>query len=156
LSTVADTVIRRAGDDDVPALVQLRRAWLEEDEGRRDDPDFENRFAAWYLDEAPRRAVWLAEVEGRPVGMVNLIVVNRMPAPGHAVSRWGHLSNAYVLARYRNRGVGRLLLDALLRYAIEENLARVVLRPSIRSIPFYRRAGFASADMLMIRVLAAD
>jgi GNAT superfamily N-acetyltransferase len=54
-----------------------------------------------------------------------------------------------VLAGYRDRGVGRLLLDALLDHARREGYARVVLSPSPRSVPFYERAGFGPADMLL-------
>ncbi len=152
---MADTVIRRAGDDDIPAMARLRRRWLEEEDGPCTDPDFESRFAAWYRDESTRRVTWLAEVDGRPVGSMNLGVVNRMPAPGRPASRWGYLSNAFVLAPYRNRGVGRLLLASLLGYAADEGFIRVVLRPSPRSVPFYERAGFVAAQMLMVRVLPA-
>jgi GNAT superfamily N-acetyltransferase len=156
LLNVGDTVIRRAGDDDVTAIARLRRAWVEEDDGPCGDPDFEDRFAAWYRDESPRRTTWLAETDGDLVGMMNLAVFARMPAPGRPPGRWGYLSNAFVLARYRNRGVGRQLLDALLAEAAELSLARVVLRPSPRSVPFYARAGFGTADMLMVRVLDAS
>ncbi|TMM35535.1 MAG: GNAT family N-acetyltransferase [Actinobacteria bacterium] len=152
---VTDTVIRRAGDDDIPALARLRRSWLEEEEGPHPDPDFEHRFAAWYLDESPRRVTWLAEAGGGPVGTMNLAVVTRMPAPGRTPRRWGYLNNAFVLAAHRNRAVGRQLLDALLGYATDEGLARVVLRPSVRSVPFYGRAGFVPAQMLMVRMVHA-
>jgi len=36
------------------------------------------------------------------------------------------------------------------RYARQHHLARVVLSPSERSIPFYQRAGFGPADILMV------
>ena len=86
---------------------------------------------------------------------MNLAVVTRMPAPGRTPRRWGYLNNAFVLAAHRNRAVGRQLLDALLGYATDEGLARVVLRPSVRSVPFYGRAGFVPAQMLMVRMLHA-
>ena len=53
---------------------------------------------------------------------------------------WGYLANAFVLAAHRDRGIGSLLLRALLAYADEQRYVRVVLRPSQRAIPFYRRA----------------
>ncbi len=73
-----------------------------------------------------------------------------MPRPGRRPSRWGYLGNAFVLAVYRNQGIGRQLLDAVLGYAGQNGFARVVLSPSERSIPFYRRAGFGPADALML------
>jgi GNAT superfamily N-acetyltransferase len=105
--------------------------------------------------EAPRRITWLAEADGRAVGMMNLTVFERMPRPGRPPSRWGYLGNAFVLAAYRNQGVGRKLIDALLHYADDNGLARVVLSPSGRSIPFYERAGFGPADALLLRMLRA-
>jgi GNAT superfamily N-acetyltransferase len=141
--------VRLAGAGDIPALARLRRAWTEEGGAAGDDPGFEERFAAWCAAEAGRRLTWIAEVDGAPVGMVNLAVFERMPRPGVATSRWGYLANAFVSAGYRDRGVGRLLLDALLDHARREGYARVVLSPSPRSVPFYQRAGFGPADMLL-------
>jgi GNAT superfamily N-acetyltransferase len=82
--------------------------------------------------------------------MMNLSVFARMPRPGGQAGCWGYLGNAFVLDAYRNQGIGRLLLDAVLRYARQNGFARVVLRPSARSVPFYKRAGFAAADSLML------
>lgn len=56
-----------------------------------------------------------------------------------------------MLAAYRNRGIGRRLVTALLAYADAEELVRVVLSPSARSVPFYTRLGFGPADMLLAR-----
>jgi GNAT superfamily N-acetyltransferase len=150
---VVEIVTRRAGDEDVAAIAVLRRAWTEEYDGPCADADFERQFTAWYLAESSRRVTWVAAVDGRLVGMVNLAVFTRMPRPGRAPSRWGYLGNAFVLAPYRNRGVGTRLLEALLEYANGHGFARVVLSPTDRSVPFYRRMGFGSADMLMAKVI---
>jgi GNAT superfamily N-acetyltransferase len=146
-----EPVIRRAVDADVPAIARLRRDWTQEQLGGSADPDFEQRFAAWYAQEASRRIIWLAEVDGYVVGMVNLAVFERMPRPGRPASCWGYLGNAFVLAEHRNQGIGQRLLDALLDHADRNGFARVVLSPSERSIPFYQRAGFGAADVLMVR-----
>lgn len=147
----ATPLVRIATAADVPALAALRARWTRERDGQVDDPDFEQRFGAWYETEASRRITWLAEVAGGPVGMVNLALFERMPAPGRPSSRWGYLGNAFVLEAFRDRGVGRMLLEGLLGYADAAGLARVVLSPSPRSVPFYRRAGFEPADMLLAR-----
>jgi GNAT superfamily N-acetyltransferase len=153
---VTDIVIRQAGNADVPALAALRREWTREWGGAGDDPGFAERFAAWFEQETARRITWLAEVDGGAVGMVNLTVFERMPQPGRAPSRWGYLANAFVLAAFRDRGIGGRLLDALLGYADEHDFARVVLNPSARAIPLYRRAGFEPASALLVRAPARD
>ena len=145
-----EALIRRAEHADLPAIARLRRESTVEQDGDGADPSFEERFSAWYARESSRRIMWLAEVDGRSVGAMNLAVFERMPRPGRAPSRWGYLGNAFVLAAYRNQGIGRQLLDAVLGYASENGFARVVLSPTERAIPFYARAGFGPADALML------
>jgi len=148
---MTEAAIRRAVAADLAAIVWLRREWTQEQEGDRVDPGFDERVAAWFAQESSRRITWLAEADGRPVGMTNLAIFERMPRPGRAPSRWGYLGNAFVLAAYRNRGIGGQLVSAVLAYADENGFARVVLSPTQRSIPFYQRAGFGPANALMLR-----
>ena len=148
---MTDAVIRRAEYADLAAIVELRREWTREEHGDIADPDFEENLAAWYGREWSRRVIWLAEEGGRPAGTMNLAVYERMPRPGRAQSRWGYLGNAFVLAQYRNRGIGSQLVSAALSYADQNGFVGVVLSPSQRSIPLYERAGFGPADALMLR-----
>jgi len=151
VTDVADTVIRIAGPSDTLALARLRRAFIEERDGEVTDEDFEARFTRWYESESGHRVTWLAEAHGEPVAMMSLAVFERMPRPGRDAGRWGYLGNALVLAAHRNQGTGTRLLAAVLRYADERGFARVVLSPSERSVPFYRRAGFGPAGPLLLR-----
>ena len=57
----------------------------------------------------------------------------------------------YVDRAARDAGVGARLLDAATSYADDQGFARLVLSPSERSVPFYERAGFATATSLMLR-----
>jgi hypothetical protein len=41
----------------------------------------------------------------------------------------------------------------VIAYADSEGLARLVLSPSERSVPFYERAGFGTATSLLVRSL---
>jgi GNAT superfamily N-acetyltransferase len=150
---MADIVIRQAGEADLPLIARLRSAWTREQDGPLDEPGFDERLGQWYARESARRVTWLAEAGDKPVGMMNLAVFERMPRPGRAPSCWGYLGNAFVLAAYRDQGIGGRLLDALLEYADEHDFARVVLSPSARSVPFYERAGFRPADTLLLRLL---
>jgi len=146
-----DVMIRLASDTDVAALADLRRVSAFERFLEREDEGYEERFASWYEQEAPRRLNWLAETDGRVVGMTNLVLFERMPRPGPDPGRWGYLANAYVRPECRNRGIGTRLVEAVLGYADGHGFARVVLSPSQRAIPLYRRAGFGPADALLSR-----
>jgi GNAT superfamily N-acetyltransferase len=83
--------------------------------------------------------------------MVNLTVFERMPQPGRDPGSWGYLGNAFVLAAHRDRGIGSRLLRALLDYTDGHGYVRVVLNPSERSGPFYRRFGFSAEHGLLVR-----
>ncbi|HEY7048023.1 MAG TPA: GNAT family N-acetyltransferase [Jatrophihabitantaceae bacterium] len=143
--------VRPATDDDADMLAALRRAWVEEDAGPVDDPGYAQAFVDWYDREGDRRLAWIGFVDGAPVGMLSMLEYRRMPLPGRLDSRWGYISNVFVLGRHRNHGLGRELLDAALTAARERHYVRLVLSPSERAIPFYGRAGFVPADELMIR-----
>jgi GNAT superfamily N-acetyltransferase len=151
VTDVTGIAIRITGPSDALALARLRRAFVEERDGAITDEEFEARFAQWYESESGRRVTWLAEADGDPVGMMSLAVFERMPRPGQDAGRWGYLGNALVMAAHRNQGTGTRLLAAVLRYADERGFARVVLSPSERSVPFYRRAGFSPAGALLLR-----
>jgi GNAT superfamily N-acetyltransferase len=134
-------VVRIAEADDVRALASLRARWSEGEE-----PGFEERMAEWLEAEGERRTTWLALLDDVAVGMASLFEYRRMPRPGRDASRWGYLSNMFVLAAFRDRGIGAALLDAIVTTADERGYARLVLSPSERALPFYRRAGFVVPD----------
>lgn len=144
--------IRLADTDDGPGIAELRRTWVEENAGGPvDDRGYDDAFADWFAREREHRVTWLAEADGRPVGMLNLTVFHRMPRPGRAASRWGYLGNFFVLSGHRDAGIGAQLLDACTSYADAEGFIRIVLSPSPRSVPLYARAGFRPASELLVR-----
>ena len=148
------TAIRTAGPGDAAALATLRALFLGAGEG---DDAFARDVAAWLEEEGERRTTWLAERDGRSIGMASLFEYRRMPKPGLPGSRWGYVSNMFVREEARDGGVGAALLDAVIAAAEARGYARLVLSPSERAIPFYARAGFvvpgqaAGSDRLLVR-----
>jgi GNAT superfamily N-acetyltransferase len=82
--------------------------------------------------------------------MINVTVFVRMPRPGRPERRWGYIANVFVLAAHRSTGVGSALLDAAVAHARDHGFVRLVLNPSERSIPLYRRAGFRASRLLQL------
>jgi GNAT superfamily N-acetyltransferase len=165
--------IRSAVADDRMVLQQLRSQWTAEGaaegtvetaadgttegaaEGTSDtaDPEFAARFASWFDHESEQRTFWLAEDAGRAVGMLNLLVVRRMPRPGHVDQAWGYLGNLYVQPERRRQGVGTLLVDAALGEAMHRGLVRLVLHANAGSLPFWRSRAFSETGDLWVREL---
>ena len=98
---VTDCLIRTATLDDEDALREMRAAagWAAE-------------FVARALEEmaSGARIVCVAEVDGRPVGSVQVLWNSDDPemADGHRVA---HLSDLVVHADYRGRGIARQLAE---------------------------------------------
>ena len=74
-------------------------------------------------------------------------------APGRGSARWLYVANVFVRPEARRAGVGRALMEAMLAWARDEGMVRVVLAPSEMSIQFYRELGFREANDLMRRDL---
>jgi GNAT superfamily N-acetyltransferase len=137
-----DVRVRLAGADDIAAIAALRAQWT----GADSDSAFQQRFVEWLEGEGDRRLVWLATLAAEPAGMATLLEYHRMPRPDRLDSRWGYVGNMFVRADLRNRGIGSALLAAVIAESEGRGYARLVLSPTQRAVPFYRRAGFIDAD----------
>lgn len=89
--------------------------------------------------------------------MASMLEYRRMPRPGRPDSRWGYVGNMFVREGFRSRGIGSTLLATVVAAADQRAYARLVLSPSERAVPFFRRAGFvvpddaAGGDRLLVR-----
>lgn len=141
------TTIRESRPGDMPGLAALRATWAAEHEpALQEDPAFEAAFRDWM--EANPRKFFVADHDGALVGMLNLMIFERMPKPGTETSCWVYLGNAYVLPDFRNGGIGGRLVEASIRFAQSIKAVRIVLSPSAESRDFYARLGFRSAGEL--------
>lgn len=160
MTAVNEPQIRVAVLGELPAIAAFRRTWDTRTPASlpgEDDEAFDNRFVGWFREEDDRRTMWVAWAGDEPVGLTGLLEYRAMPTPNLAQRCWGYLGNMYVAAAHRDCGLGTRLLTTVLAAADERGYRRVVLAPSARSIPFYRRAGFVDAgpeadgDRLMVR-----
>ena len=150
-----DARIRRAVADDAPALARMRLDFKREDNDDTPAPVSEATFvdaASPWLRERLENGSWLAwvaETDGRLCGHVFLHVVEKVPDPYPGSQVWGYVTNFYVVPGRRGHGLGRLLLDAVRAHACAEEFDTLVVWPSERSSPLYRRAGFAPPPELL-------
>jgi GNAT superfamily N-acetyltransferase len=80
-------------------------------------------------------------------------MIKPVPRPNHLDDTYGYVTNVYARPAYRNQGVGSALIARVKEWAVAKDLAIMFLWPSERSVPFYRRAGFApSQDLLELHL----
>ena len=130
------------GARDAQTLAVLRREW----NGAVGDPGFEKRLADWLREEGDRRTVWLLERAGEAIGMGTMLEYRRMPLPGEADGAWGYIGSMFVREQHRGGGAGAQLLAAMIAESERRGYVRVILSPSPRAVPFYKRAGFVEPD----------
>lgn len=141
---------------DFGALVDCRRRWAEE-HGGPDEHGFAQRMADWADRVGVARHSWLAWSTSTALGMVTLVVYERMPHPGAPPARWAYVGQLWVDPAYRRRGVGRALMAAAIDWATESGMQRLVLNPSELSRPLYAALGFRSAvDLLRLDLPGSD
>jgi len=143
--------IRSAGTGDAAVLAALRYEFRAEMDAPIEGRDaFEERMRAWWADS--RRDQWRAwiAVDGdEPIGEVFLQVVEKLPNPISEPERLGYVTSLYVTPAHRNAAVGGALLDCALDDCRRDGLDTVVLWPSSRSRPLYRRRGFVERGDVM-------
>ncbi|MGJ0120448.1 GNAT family N-acetyltransferase [Williamsia sp. MIQD14] len=141
-----------------PDVARLRWQWARETDPTLEpvvSPDFVKAVADWMAD--PIRSVWTTRIDapGGPdvVGMVALTEYTRMPSP-QSGGRWGYLGHLYVAPHARGSSRGEGLVRHVVSTARVRGYRKVVLSPTIPSIPLYRRAGFAPAggELMMLHL----
>jgi ribosomal protein S18 acetylase RimI-like enzyme len=90
----------------------------------------------------PENAYWLAVLGRLPVGYAKL--KHPSPVPGHAAEPAAQLQKIYLLHAFLGRGIGRTLLDRIMREAAVRApmLWLDVLRENVHAIGFYKQHGF--------------
>lgn len=149
--------VEQAGVEALADLTRMRLAWSA-DQGLHAPDDaaldeFGERMRRWWDQQSGHRRAWVARTPGgEAVGMANAAVFERMPKLGIPPSRWAYGANVWVDPGHRRRGVGGLLMQALVEWARAEGMVRVVLAPSEISRPLYSAFGFREAADSLLRL----
>jgi putative acetyltransferase len=129
-------ILRLYRPDDAPALLALFRDTIRRVNSRDYSPA---QIAAWASDDIDTvrwfgrfagRFVPVAEEDGRLFGFAEL-------------ESSGHIDRVYVSADHQRRGIGRLLLAAVVAEARRLGLTRLFTEASITARPFFEAHGFA-------------
>jgi len=153
-----EIVYRRAEDDDVRVLVDLRVQFLKE---LRNHPEnYETEAVRESLLKYFTKAIlsgdfvaWVAEYCGKIVATSGMVLWQK-PAIycGVESGRVGYLLNFYTIPEARRRGIASRLLNELIAEAKSMGLRYLHLHASKDAEPLYRRAGFVEPKMPELRL----
>jgi ribosomal protein S18 acetylase RimI-like enzyme len=134
--------------DDLPVIIAQRRAMFL-DMKRHPAGKIDKTMPAFTEWLVPRLAsgearVWLAVVDGRPVGGAMTWIYGWFPQVSNPTGRIGYILNVYVEPTWRGRGLARLLTRTCLDYLRSQGIRRVTLHASDEGRRLYESLGFAA------------
>jgi glucosamine-phosphate N-acetyltransferase len=91
----------------------------------------------------PLHKIYVAVNSGKIVGSATLLIE---PKIIHTLSYVGHIEDVVVDENSRAGGVGRLLIEHLIKIAKEHNCYKIILTCSDKNIGFYEKFGFKKRD----------
>ncbi len=89
------------------------------------------------------------ELDNRLVGTATLIIQLNLTHDGRP---YGHIENVVTDKEYRGRGVGKGLMDFLIKEAKERGCYKLVLDCAKDKIPFYEKCGFDAKGSVEMRM----
>jgi GNAT superfamily N-acetyltransferase len=156
------TEIRRAGPRDAAAMAAMRYAFRTELAAPAEaEQPFIARATAWFEDRLAGGAWtgWLAQPQEQdheqeqPVGLVLVHLIEKVPNPVVEPEALGYVSSLYVRPPWRGLGIGDRLLRTAVGFCEENGVESIVLWPSPRSVPLYKRHEFRhQAKVMELRV----
>ena len=139
-------IFTRAAAADIPALTELRLAYLAEDFGALADAEaesFRRALPGYFRENLDRRLLgYVAREGGAAVACALLLLVDKPMSPAFPNGRTGTVLNVYTRPAWRRRGCARRLMEMLLADAKERGLCRIELKATAAGAPLYRSLGF--------------
>jgi GNAT superfamily N-acetyltransferase len=137
-------IIRRATKSDVPRLIEMYQQ-LSLDNPREDlGPPLPSGYAETFrmIDADPKQHVLVADLDGRVVGSLVLIIV---PNLSHQGTPWAEIENMVVDETVRGRRIGESLVQRAIHIARDAGCYKLTLTSNMRRTEahrFYERMGF--------------
>ena len=87
----------------------------------------------------PNHHIFVALMEGTPVGMITLLVEQKLTYEGKCI---GHIEDVVVDKGCRKMGIGKQMLEYVCELAKNKNCYKIILNCRKDLVGFYQNAGF--------------
>ncbi len=139
-------MIRRAGKQDIDTLISFLQELFSIETDFVADHDKQRAGLSLLLGDSDKKIIFVAVCGQDVAGMVTAQLVVSTAAGGYAVL----LEDMFVKDKFRRRGVGQALLDAIKSWAEGKDAKRIQLLADQRNetvLAFYERFGFSESSM---------
>lgn len=112
----------------------------------------------WFFDVLahPNKALRVAVVDGRLVGLILLLESVSLDDPIYRPRRYLEVDEIAVLVEYRGQGIGRRLMETAEHIAVERNIDTIELdvwQANAQAVAFYDHLGYRTIRCRMARQL---
>ena len=142
--------VEKAGTEDIAALVEMRIAYLQEDNGdleeeelltiQRDLPGYFQK----HLDSD--LSAYVIRNGQEIVSCAFLLTVEKPMSPAFLNGKTGTVLNVYTRPEDRRKGYANAIMRKLLNDAKEQGISVIELKSTEDGYPLYRSLGFAEED----------
>lgn len=154
-------IYKEATEQDLLQLAEMR--WDFEYESRKFDSsiskDFFLRNCYLFLKDGLDKAewvYWIAEKDNLIISQVFVRKIRKVPKPQKFIDEYGYVTNVYTRPNYRNKGIGRQLMEKVKEWSLNNDLELLIVWPSKKSVKFYESAGFNNQNEIMEFIVRDD
>lgn len=151
MPAVDTLTIEQAEPADLPRLSELLGELFSMEEEFKPDLEKQERGLRRIIEEPKLGRIFVARIDGRIAGMVNLLFTISTAEGGRAAL----LEDMVVGAGFRGRGTGSSLIRHAIEFARTEGCLRITLLTDAgneKAIEFYQKRGFTTSPMIPMRL----
>lgn len=142
--------IATAGDIDL--LMESRLEMLKEVNDLAENHCYDEAFVAEsrrYFLEGNHKTVLVVDGK-RVVACATLCYLHLMPTFDHPTGKRAHIMNVYTAKDHRRKGIGKRMMEMLIREAKEDGATEISLDATKAGRPLYRNCGFVDSQECMV------
>ena len=98
------------------------------------------------ITENKNHKIFIAKNNDKIIGSGTILIEPKLI---HDLSYVGHIEDIIVDGNYRNKGIGKLILEKLINVAKENKCYKVILDCSVANVKFYEKLGFKTKEQQM-------
>ena len=146
--------IRIAGKKDIDLMMSSRLEMLKEvnslDADYQYSEDFVGESRRYFL-EGNQTTVLALDGE-RVIGCATICYITIMPTFSHPTGKRAHLMNVYTAKEFRGQGIGKKMVDMLIKDAWNKGATEISLDATESGRPLYKKCGFEDSGECMFLV----